>query len=261
MDYQSIFERVEAKYVITRKQYELLMNELTDRLTPDRFPHSDISSIYFDTDDFRLIRTSLDKGCYREKLRLRSYCLKDDSSEVFIEMKKKYHGVTYKRRQAVTYRQAMNYILFGKMPFDSQILKEVDYLMNKYPDLKPKVLIRYQRDSFSGIDDPSLRITFDYQIEYSTDNLTLFNRNPEKKLTDNDTIIMEVKSLNAMPLWMTSVLDKMNIFSGNFSKYTRIYTNDIMKGVKLCLNNYSHPYTAERSRLKYLSFAQLHQSY
>ncbi len=261
MDYQSIFERVEAKYVLTKKQYSELMNELYNRLVPDSFPHSDISSIYFDTDDYRLIRSSLDKGCYREKLRLRSYCLKDDTSEVFLEMKKKYHGVTYKRRQAITYREAMNYILFGKMPCDSQIMKEVDYLMNKYPDLKPKVLIRYQRDSFVSKEDNSLRITFDYRIQYSTENLILLNNNPEKTLTDDDTIIMEVKSLNAMPLWMTRTLDKMNIFPGNFSKYAQIYTNDILKGAKTCLKNYSRQYTMEQSHLTYLSSARLHQSY
>ncbi len=261
MDYQSIFERVEAKYVLTKKQYSELMNELNNRLVPDSFPHSDISSIYFDTDDYRLIRSSLDKGSYREKLRLRSYCLKDDTSEVFLEMKKKYHGVTYKRRQAITYREAMNYILFGKMPCDSQIMKEVDYLMNKYPDLKPKVLIRYQRDSFVSKEDNSLRITFDYRIQYSTENLILLNNNPEKTLTDDDTIIMEVKSLNAMPLWMTRTLDKMNIFPGNFSKYAQIYTNDILKGAKTCLKNYSRQYTMEQSHLTYLSSARLHQSY
>lgn len=261
MDYQSIFERVEAKYVLTRKQYEMIMNKFSNRLVPDSFPHSDISSIYFDTDDYRLIRSSLEKGSYREKLRLRSYCLEDDTSEVFLEMKKKYHGVTYKRRQATTYRQAMNYILFGKKPCDTQIMKEVDYLMCKYPDLKPKVLIRYQRDSFVSKEDNSLRITFDYKIQYSTDNLILMNNNPEKILTDDDTIIMEVKSLNAMPLWMTHTLDKMNIFPGNFSKYAQIYTSDILKGAKTCLKNYSHLYTVEQSHLRYLSSAQLHQSY
>ena len=259
MDYQSVFERVEAKYSLNRKQYEQLMEIMNEHFVPDLYPHSDISTIYFDTDDYRLIRNSIDKGVYREKFRLRSYSMKDDTSEVFLEMKKKYHGVTYKRRLAVTYREAMNYILFEKMPNDTQIMKEIDYLMKKYTDLKPRVLIRYQRDSYVSRQEHTLRVTFDYDIEYSLKNVCLKNNIPEKKLTNEDMIIMEVKSMNAMPLWMTAALDKLMIYPCNFSKYGQIYTTDIIKGGRKCLKNYSHQYTAEPLHLKYLSSAQLHQ--
>ena len=261
MDYQSIFERVESKYILTGKQYEALMEKIHDRIQPDMYPHSNISSVYFDTDDYQLVRGALAGNEYREKLRLRSYGLKDDNSEVFLELKKKYLGVTYKRRQALSYRDAMNYLLFGNKTCSSQIMKEIDYLFSKHEDLKPKALIRYQRDCFVSSRDPSVRITFDYDISYSLKNLLLKNNEPEEKLTDADTIIMEIKCLNSMELWLASRLDELSIYPGNFSKYGQIYTNRIMKGVKTCLNSYSHQYIHQPSHLRYSSSVQLHQSF
>ena len=261
MDYQSIFERVESKYILTGKQYEALMEKIHDRIQPDMYPHSNISSVYFDTDDYQLVRGALAGNGYREKLRLRSYGLKDDNSEVFLELKKTYLGVTYKRRQALSYRDAMNYLLFGNKTCSSQIMKEIDYLFSKHEDLKPKALIRYQRDCFVSSRDPSVRITFDYDISYSLKNLLLKNNEPEEKLTDGDMIIMEIKCLNSMELWLASRLDELGIYPGNFSKYGQIYTNRIMKGVKTCLNSYSHQYIHQPSHLRYSSSVQLHQSF
>ena len=261
MDYQSIFERVESKYVLTRQQYEVLMAKIADRIEPDLFPHSDISSLYFDTNDYSMARSALDRDGYREKLRLRSYGLHDDASEVFLELKKKYQGVTYKRRQAVSYRSAMDYLLFETKPTDTQIMNEIDYLMKKRPDLKPRVLIRYQRDSFMSKDDPSVRITFDYDVQYSLKNLMLKNTTPEEKLTDDNTIIMEIKSLKSMPLWLARELDDLKAFPGNFSKYGQIYINKIMKGARTCLNSYSHQYIPQRSAWRYSSSVQQHQYY
>lgn len=242
MDYQEIFERVESKYVLTRRQYEEVMNRIGSRLVPNMFPHSEITSIYFDTDDYRLIRTSLEKPAYKEKLRLRSYGIRNDQTAVFMEIKKKYNGVTYKRRQDMTYRDSTDYILFDKMPCDSQIMKEIDYLRNKDKQLNPKVLISYSRDSWDGKDGSDLRITFDSNIRFSLNNLLLINKKPENRLTDDNTIVMEIKTITAMPLWLTNILDEMNIYPSNFSKYGQIYQDYLMKGVTKCLNSYSHQY-------------------
>lgn len=242
MDYQEIFERVESKYILTKAQYVEIMKRIQDRLIPDMFPHSEITSIYFDTDDYKLIRTSLEKPAYKEKLRLRSYGIKDDNTSVFMEIKKKYNGVTYKRRQDMTYRESTNYILFDKMPCDTQIMKEINYLKNTGKQLNPKVLIAYSRDSWAGKNDNDLRITFDSNIRFSLKNLLLTNTDPERKLTDDDTIIMEIKTISAMPLWLTYTLDELQIYPGNFSKYGQIYEEYLRKGVSKCLNSYSHQY-------------------
>ena len=241
MDYQEIFERVESKYVLTRKQYMDVMTRIHGRIKPDEFPHSDITSIYYDTDDYRLIRASLDKNGYREKLRLRSYGIKNGQTPVFMEIKKKYDGVTYKRRQEMTYDQSRDYILFDRMPLNTQIMKEIDYLKNRKQQLNPKVLISYQRDSWSGRDDQNLRITFDSDIRFSTTNMLLTNTEPEMKLTDADTVIMEIKTITAMPLWLTTILNELKIYPGNFSKYGQIYEKYLAKGA-LKWNSYSHQY-------------------
>ena len=242
MDYQEIFERVESKYVLTRKQYEELMKRIGNRLVENMFPHSEITSIYFDTDDYRIIRTSLEKPAYKEKLRLRSYGIKNSQTPVFMEIKKKYGGVTYKRRQDMTYNESRNYVLFDKMPCQSQIMKEIDYLKNRDSQLNPKVLITYSRDSWDGRNDSDLRITFDSDIRFSLKNLQLTNTEPEHRLTDDNTVVMEIKTITAMPLWLTTVLDEMSIYPANFSKYGQIYTEYLMKGVTKCLNSYSHQY-------------------
>lgn len=259
MDYQSIFERVEAKYIINKSQQEKLLDRITSLIEYDEFPHSEISSVYFDTDDYRLISASLEKPAYREKLRLRSYGLKDGNSEVFLELKKKYLGVTYKRRKAMRYFEALDLVKEGIKPDDDQITNELAYMFQRYPDLKERVLICYSRDSYVGKNDSNLRVTFDYDVRYSLNDPSLQNSKPESVLSDDDMIIMEIKTLNAMPLWLSHVLDEFRIFPGNYSKYGKIYETKIMKGETECLNSYSHQYTAEVLPLRYLSSARLHQ--
>jgi len=237
MDYQYIFERVESKYVISAQQYEDLLERCGSRIKPDVYPHSDITSIYFDTSDFLLARNSIEKPAFKEKLRLRSYGTVSKDSSVFLELKKKYKGVIYKRRQDMTYQQARNYILFNKMPCSTQIMQEIDYIRSSRYSLEPACLINYQRDSFTGINDSDLRITFDYDIMFAIDGLCLTNRNL-KPLTDQHMIIMEIKTLAAMPLWLTAILNEMNIYPYNYSKYGMVYRNHIAKGGVTC-SNYS----------------------
>lgn len=249
MDYQYIFERVESKYTITKKQYEEILRRCSGRITEDVFPHSDISSIYFDSSTYSLARNSLDHPAYKEKLRLRSYGNVEDDSTVFFEIKKKYNGVIYKRRQDMTYTAAKRYTLFNKMPCDTQIMKEIDYLCNGKEELKPVCMINYQRDSFTGVNEADLRITFDYDLCYTLDNLVLTNRKLTP-LTNEDLIIMEIKTLTAMPLWLTAILDEMKIYPSNFSKYGTVYRNNLSKGAQLCSTYYSHHYFPIRSALQ-----------
>ncbi|MBQ6654994.1 MAG: polyphosphate polymerase domain-containing protein [Erysipelotrichaceae bacterium] len=240
MEYQQIFERVEAKYILTDDQYDSLMKTIGERLTPDVYPHSDIRSIYFDSEDFRMIRNSLDKPAYKEKLRLRCYGEVSDDSPVFMEIKKKYRGICYKRRQDMTYRQALNYTVFDRKPLDSQIMNEIDYLRTG-GKLQPKVLVCYQRDSFVSAEQPDLRITFDRDVRFSLSNIVLTNQKPEGAVLDEGKRIMEVKTLTAMPLWLTNVLDSLNIYPSSFSKYGAIYEKHLMKGVsRKCSKYYSH---------------------
>ena len=147
MDYQTIFQRYELKYQMNLEQKQRLLDVLGDSLRPDRFGRSTICNIYFDTADCRLIRRSLEKPVYKEKLRLRSYGVSAPDSAVFLELKKKYQDVVYKRRVGLGEAQAMNCLLSGApLPESSQIGREIDYFRSFYRELFPTVVLSYERE-------------------------------------------------------------------------------------------------------------------
>ena len=133
MDYQDVFERYEYKYFLTPSQKRKLLELSEGRLELDRYGRTTIRNIYYDTDSFRLIRDSLDHPVYKEKLRLRSYQKASDNDPVFIEIKKKYEDIVYKRRIAIPKTSAENWIDSRKpMPFRTQITSEIDYFLEFY---------------------------------------------------------------------------------------------------------------------------------
>lgn len=223
MQTKTVFERTEKKYLITTTLRDILLEKIADKMLPDLYGKSTICSLYFDTDDFRLIRNSIEKPIYKEKLRLRSYSVPDEYSEVFLELKKKYKGVVYKRRKTMDYISAKEYIYKHKMPDNSQIIKEIDWTMNFYRDLKPKMFIAYDRCAYFGKDDENLRITFDMNLRYRTDNLSLSAGSDGEKIIDESLCIMEIKALKAMPMWLCDTLNELKIYPSSFSKYGTAY--------------------------------------
>lgn len=223
MKVQTIFERTEIKYIITLAQREELLNLISERIKPDEYGESTVCSIYFDTDSFQLIRNSIEKPIYKEKLRLRSYSTPKGDSKVFLELKKKFDGVVYKRRQALKYNEAMKYFKNQRLPNNSQIMREIDYTISRYNGIKPKMFIGYDRTAFYSKTDHNLRITFDKNIRFRTENLDLAKGSYGEKILKDNICIMEVKSLNTMPLWLSSALNQLKIFPGSFSKYGTAY--------------------------------------
>ena len=220
---KTIFERTEKKYVITVSQKNELLSLILDRIKPDEYGKSNVNSIYYDTDDYRLIRNSIDKPVYKEKLRLRSYSVPNSDSTVFLELKKKYKGVVFKRRKTLKYSDALKYLYSHILPDNSQIMREIDWTMNFYKTLKPKMFIGYDRLAYVGKRDSNLRITFDFNLRFRTDNLSLDSGNYGESIIGNNYCIMEIKALNAMPLWLCLVLDNLKIYPSSFSKYGTAY--------------------------------------
>lgn len=218
------FKRYELKYMLTRYQYKQIKSEMIRYMQPDRFAHSQIINIYFDTPSHRLIRDSIEKPVYKEKLRLRSYGVPDDDSEVFIELKKKYKSVVYKRRLEVSEQEAMDYLVGGQpLHEDCQIGREIDYFMQVYKDLEPAVVLSYERDSYKGIDDPELRITFDYNILWQNDDLALQKEPYGYKVIPEYKVLMEIKMAGGFPLWLSHLLTKYGAYKTSFSKYGEAY--------------------------------------
>ena len=217
----NIFRRVEKKYLLTLKQYELLMNKIKDYIEVDTYDYSIINNIYFDTDDYLLIKRSIEKPKYKEKVRLRCYGIPHKESKVFLEIKKKYKGVVSKRRVSLLLKDFYNYLDTGILPIcDKQIMKEIDYCFKIY-NLKPKVFIAYDRHSYKSKNDSNLRITFDKNIRSRLDDLYLEKGDHGELLTDK--FIMEVKTLNAFPIWFVNILSELKIYPASFSKYGNVY--------------------------------------
>lgn len=215
-----VFRRKELKFLIDRQQRQLIEQVLAEKMLPDRFAHSSIRNIYYDTPDFRMIRRSLEKPVYKEKLRLRCY---GDSSQAFLEVKKKYKGIVYKRRIPVTEQQAQAFMQRrGSLP-DTQIGREMRYLRDFYRNLQPQFYLSYERDSWSGKEDPGLRITIDEQIQFRRSDLHLSQGPEGERILPPQLCLMEVKAENAIPVWLTELLARHKIHKISFSKYGRAY--------------------------------------
>ena len=224
----AIFKRIEKKYLLTLEQHAAFMALIGDMIIPDDHGKSTIQSLYLDTPDFRLIRASIDakgykESVYKEKLRLRSYGVPTDDSKVFLEIKKKYKGVVYKRRVSMRMAEAVHYFETGEKPKDSQIMREIDYAMHYYGQPKPAALLCYEREAYYVKDLPTHRITFDTGVRYRDFSLDLRLGNKGEVIQPPNTVLMEIKTDGAMPLWLSAALNQCKIYPATFSKYGTAY--------------------------------------
>ena len=205
----------------------------------DEYGLSTICNVYFDTQNNELIRHSIEKPAYKEKLRIRSYGVPGESDSAFIEIKKKYDVVVYKRRIQLPLKEARNYLVHGIKPscaVNPQILSEIDYFMQYYKPM-PKMYIAYDRIATFGKEDSSIRITFDQNIRSRDYDLDLARGDKGTTLFDNSEVLMEIKVGGAYPLWLTDILSKLKIYPVSFSKYGSFYKKTIIaeKERKICL--------------------------
>lgn len=230
-----IFKRTEKKYILSMPQYNALLNSAAPYLQPDAFGESTVMSLYFDTPSRQLIRNSLEKPLYKEKLRLRSYGVPSDGTPVFLELKKKFKGTVYKRRIRLPLEQARIYAQQGILPEDSQIMREIDALQRFYGPLIPSVLISCRRTAYFCVQEPHLRLTFDMDIRYRENDLLLEHGPGGTVILPEETCLLEIKALGAMPLWLAEALNRLSIFPVSFSKYGTAYQHILKtKGFEPC---------------------------
>lgn len=229
-NYQAVFKRKEIKYLLSSEERNALLPILEAHMEPDAFAHSCISNLYYDTPDFRMVRRSLEKPMYKEKLRLRSYGMPENTSTVFPEIKKKAMGIVYKRRISLPYQEAVSFLSGQQIASTDmcdgttrQILHELGWMLASYENLAPRMFLSYERDSYKGISDPSLRLTLDQDILFRTDRLDLQEGAFGEAILLPDQTLMEVKISNATPLWLAQALSEIGIFPVSFSKYGRAY--------------------------------------
>ena len=230
-----IFNRYEHKYMLDRETFEKVIKIMDEHMVMDshnegHMPYT-IANIYFDTPDDYLIRTSLSKPVYREKLRLRAYGVPGMDSKVFLEIKKKFNGIVNKRRTKLKLSEAYGFVLSGKTPevkdyMNAQVLRELEYFLKIY-DLSPKVYIAYDRIAYFEKDNMDLRISFDMNIRSRRYDLALEDGDHGERLLTDDVYLMEIKTSLAKPLWLTHMLSELDIKRTRFSKYGTEYKNMI----------------------------------
>ncbi len=223
----SVMKRYEMKYLLSGEQTRRLREKLQGHMEIDRYGKTSIASLYYDTPTYQLIRSSLEKPAFKEKLRLRSYGLATEDSPVFLELKRKACGVVYKRRIQTTVPLARRFFTEAGDADGGQIRRELAAFRNHYQSLRPTCLIIYDRTAYfePGGD---LRLTIDENPRYRVDDLTLTSSMEGIPLLDPGQTILEIKVQDAMPLWLTGILNECGIRKGSFSKYGEAYRRRLM---------------------------------
>ena len=237
------FERVEKKFLLTTEQYEEIRESFSPYFHADKYGQYTICNVYFDTEDDYLIRHSLAKPPYKEKLRLRSYG-KETSPDTlfFLEIKKKYKGVVYKRRITLDLQEAEVLLSSGRLPQwqddpsrpfqDRQILREMQYFIDFYHP-QPKLFLGYDRIALAGIDDPELRVTFDTGIRCrETEVSPITGGSNGYRILPEGKFLMEIKVSGAYPFWMAKALSNAKAYPVSFSKYGCYYEHKVSRSLK-----------------------------
>lgn len=228
MAYQATFKRYEIKYLLTQQQKQAVLLAMQSYMKLDQYGRTTIRNIYYDTDTYRLIRRSLEKPAYKEKLRIRSYQTAAPDDLVFVELKKKYKSVVYKRRLTLPEIEARNSFKTGSpLPVHSQIADEIEYFRAYYEGLHPTVFLSYEREAFYALNDSDFRVTFDENILYRTCDLSLGSEIYGTPLLDKGETLMEIKTAGGLPLWMSHELNRLKVYHTSFSKYGSAY-QDLM---------------------------------
>ena len=196
MSYQTVFQRYEIKYLLTQKQKSDLLKIMEPHMAIDAYGRTTIRNLYFDTYDYRLIRHSIEKPTYKEKLRIRSYQRATEDSPVFVELKKKYKHVVYKRRIALPEVDAMSWLCDGFFnQSESQIAAEINYFLDYYKTLHPTVFLSYEREAYYDKGSSDFRVTFDEAILCRETDLSLRSEIGGTPILDNNLVLMEIKFL------------------------------------------------------------------
>lgn len=224
----NFFRRVEKKYIITKKQYLILLDVIKEKMQEDEYGKSTICNIYFDTDQYELIRHSITRPVFKDKVRLRSYNIPTKKDTIYLEIKRKYDGIVSKRRIETTLNDFYLYLENNNQLEESQIKKELDYYF-KFYNLKEAMFLSYERTAYYDKENRDFRITFDNNILARNYDLQLEKGSYGISILDKENYIMEIKTLGAMPMWLVKTLNELKIYPSRFSKYGEAYKGLILK--------------------------------
>lgn len=248
MAYQANFKRYEIKYMLNVERKRQLVKAMEPYMRMDEYGRTTIRNLYYDTDSYRLIRQSIERPTYKEKLRVRSYSKVEPGGPVFVELKKKYKSVVYKRRVNLPEDSASCWLGGDEVAAttleqnqqsyqDGQIEREINYFLDYYKDLHPTVFLSYEREAYYALDGSDFRVTFDDNILVREDRLSLTEDVGGMPILEDGYVLMEIKCSGGIPLWMTHLLAEHHIYKSRFSKYGTAYKNIIYPRLKEEHNN------------------------
>lgn len=228
MEFKSVFKRYELKYLMDTEQTAAVKDALQEHMGLDRFGHSTIRNIYFDTPDYLLARRSIARPIYKEKLRFRSYARPSENDEVFVELKKKYDSVVYKRRLVMPLRDAEEWFCGDGEGPDSQIGEEIGFMKVRYPGIGPAMFLSYDREAYCAGSCADLRITIDTNILARTGDTRLSSGIYGHSVLPEGYTLMEIKTMYGYPEWLTSLLSANRLYKSSFTKYGNAYKEMVL---------------------------------
>lgn len=226
-----VFNRYENKYLLDSEAYYKFYDRLLEYMELDDFNKQhefySITNLYYDTEHNTLIRNSLAKPKYKEKLRLRAYGIPNQDTKVYLEIKKKVFGLVNKRRTSLKLHEAYDFVATGVEPdfkdyMNKQVIEEIKYFISRY-DLQPKVYLSYDRKALFCKNNRDLRITFDTNIRSRRYDLKMEHGTHGEPLLEPGQWLMEVKAENTIPVWLAKMLSEHQMYRTSFSKYGNEY--------------------------------------
>lgn len=268
---QQVFRRREIKYCLDEKTCAAVKAAMLPHLVPDTYANYSIFNEYCDTKDYDLIARSVEKPAFKQKLRIRSYGTAGANDPVFLELKKKYAGVVYKRRITLTLAEAENAVLSGALParFTGENERIIDTLPPVFAEIaaagtknaaqgareifpsprhlpedpnaaelagflsqkkiEKRTFLAYDREAYHAADDEELRVTFDTNLRFRTENVSLSFGGEGRAFSAAPAAILEIKAQDAFPLWLTEILTKARVYPSSFSKYGYLYERGLLQ--------------------------------
>jgi len=224
-----VFKRRELKYLMTKEQTMLLRKLMIEHMKPDQYFKSSIRNLYYDTPSYLLIRRSIEKPEYKEKIRIRSYQTIDNEDLVFVELKKKYKSTVFKRRTTLKYIDALKLMNKEEIKLNNQIEKEIKYFVDYYQNLQPSIFLSYERESYINKEEEYLRITIDKEIIFRDYDLDLTKDVYGENILPNNKELVEIKTNFGYPKWLVDFLSKNQLYKQSFSKYGNVYQRILNK--------------------------------
>ncbi|MCB2205750.1 polyphosphate polymerase domain-containing protein [bacterium] len=230
------YPKFEYKYLFPLDLYETLRSRIEEMcpLDPYAVREADgrytIRSVYFDSIRYRAYDQKVEGVRKRQKFRIRVYGNETPSSVAFLEIKQKDGALLTKYRAPVLYRNLpalftensyMHYIRSGTgAGVDrSNARRWMYYCVRK--QLRPVVLINYERSAFAGVENFDLRITLDTSIRGEMyPGLTRMFDDSKARPAMKTHGILEVKFTIGVPMWMRNIIREYNLQRLALSKYT-----------------------------------------